>query len=335
MFNFKRLLCTTAMMIITLVSFSQQLPLYSQYVYNKFLINPAHAGSDGYTSFNITAREQWVGISGSPETYSLSWQTRLLKRGYNIKTNFLNRQVYLPKSEGKVGLGGYLFTDKSGLTQRTGFQAAYSYNLRIRNNTQLSLGIAFAGYHFKINANESSFGDPGEPWIRDDLRKGIFIPDVDAGIYLLNPAFDFGFSALQLIGASAKTGSSFYKSYSMSRHYYLFGSYNIDSGSDSEIEPSFLLKISDQIKPQADITVNYVHNQAMWIGLSYRTGSSLIASMRFRYIPGHTKWTSLFFGYSFDFSFNQLQSITYGSHELTIAIKFGDSSRKYRWLDRY
>ena len=66
------------------VALSQQLPVYSQYLYNKFLINPAHAGSDGYTSYNITAREQWIGYSGSPRTYSLSFQTRILKKGYRI-----------------------------------------------------------------------------------------------------------------------------------------------------------------------------------------------------------------------------------------------------------
>jgi len=48
-------------------SHAQQLPLYSQYLYNKFLINPAVAGSDGFTSLNITAREQWVGYSGAQE----------------------------------------------------------------------------------------------------------------------------------------------------------------------------------------------------------------------------------------------------------------------------
>jgi len=29
------------------------------------------------------------------------------------------------------------------------------------------------------------------------------------------------------------------------------------------------------------------------------------------------------------------ERVTYGTHELTIALKFGDSARKYRWLDRY
>ena len=37
---------------------AQQLPLYSQYIFNGFMVNPAVAGHDGYTSFNTTARQQ-------------------------------------------------------------------------------------------------------------------------------------------------------------------------------------------------------------------------------------------------------------------------------------
>ncbi len=30
--------------------------------------------------------------------------------------------VYVPKTEGKVGFGGYIFSDRNGLVSRTGFQ---------------------------------------------------------------------------------------------------------------------------------------------------------------------------------------------------------------------
>ena len=63
----------------------QQLPIYSQYLFNRFLINPAVAGSDGYTSLNLTAREQWVGYDGAPRTFSFSAQTRIIKKGYKLK----------------------------------------------------------------------------------------------------------------------------------------------------------------------------------------------------------------------------------------------------------
>ena len=151
----------------------------------------------------------------------------------------------------------------------------------------------------------------------------------------MNPKFDIGFSALQLFGAAAKIGDYAYRNFRMDRHYYLFGSYALSVDNKTDLEPTLLLKISEQLKPQADIGITYVYNQNLWAGLTYRTGGGIIANMRFRYVPEHSKWTAIFFGYAIDFSLNRIQSVTYGTHELTVALKFGDSSRKYRWLDRY
>ena len=317
------------------VATAQQLPIYSQYLYNKFLINPAIAGSDGYTSVNITAREQWVGYSGAPRTYSLSWQTRFLKKPYHLRKRASNPTSYRPKTDGKVGMGAYIFSDRNGLIMRTGFQVAYSYNIWVRPQTQLSMGLAFTGYHFVINANESSFEDPNEPWLTDNLRKGVFVPDADFGIYLLNNRYDIGFSAQQLFGAAAKIGDYAYRNFHMDRHFYMFGSYYIPLGGKAELEPSVLGKISEELMPQADIGMTYIYDQTIWGGLTYRTGGGVIANIRFKYVPRHTENTTLFFGYAVDFTLNQIQRVTYGTHELTFAVKFGDSSRKYRWLDRY
>jgi type IX secretion system PorP/SprF family membrane protein len=331
----KRLVYIIFFAFLGQIAFAQQLPLYSQYLYNKFLINPAHAGSDGYTSFNITAREQWIGYSGAPRTYSISFQTRRLKRGYELKQTLLNRTAYRPKTDGKVGFGGYIFSDKNGLIQRTGFQTSYSYHMWIQDYTQLSLGLAVTGYYFSINVNEKNFEDPSEPWLTDNLRRGIFVPNADFGIYLLNPRFDVGFSAQQLFGSAAKIGADAYRNYKMYRHYYLFGSYFFTSGLKAEIEPSILLKMSEMLMPQADFGLTYIYDQEFWAGLSYRTSGALIANIRFKFVPSQVQQTTIFFGYAFDFTSNKIQSVTYGTHELTIALKFGDSSRKFRWLDRY
>jgi type IX secretion system PorP/SprF family membrane protein len=317
------------------LAIAQQLPIYSQYLYNKFLINPAHAGSDGYTSINLTAREQWVGYSGAPRTYSLSWQTRFLKKRFDIKLKSNNKTVYRPKTDGKIGLGAYVFSDRNGLVQRTGFEICYSYHMWVQEHTQLSMGLGFTGYHFIIKADEASFEYPNEPWLTDNLRKGVFIPDIDFGIYLLNPRFDIGFSALQLIGASAKIGDYAYRNFKMDRHFYLFGSYYLPVANKQELEPSVLLKVSEELRPQADLGLTYIYDQSFWTGLTYRTGGGIIANIRFKYVPKHTMKTALFIGYAVDFTLNQIQRVTYGTHELTLALKFGDSSRRYRWLDRY
>ena len=95
---------------------SQQLPVYSQYLYNKFLINPAVAGSNGYTSVNFTARQQWSGYYGAPRTFSLSYQTRMLKAKFFLSNNLFNRTQYHSKTKGRVGFGFNAFNDVNGLS---------------------------------------------------------------------------------------------------------------------------------------------------------------------------------------------------------------------------
>lgn len=310
------------------LTFGQQLPLYSQYLYNKFLINPAVAGSDGYTSVNLTAREQWVGYYGAPRTFSFCWQTRLLKRSYILKQTHVRKEIYRPKSDGKVGFGGYVFSDKNGLIQRTGFQASYAYHMWIENNTQLSMGLSLTGYIYKINEKEINFEDPNEPWLNNNLRRGMFVPDATFGVYLLNAKYSFGFSADQLFEASAKIGNNAYKNFKMSRQYYIFGSYDFARGPNIIIQPSFLVMMSEQLKPQADIGVTYIYEKGFWAGLTFRTSGALIANLG-------VKYQNIFIGYAFDFTLSEIQRITYGTHEITFALKFGDNNRRYRWLDRY
>jgi type IX secretion system PorP/SprF family membrane protein len=327
----KRLLYILFFAIIGQISNAQQLPLYSQYLYNKFLINPAVAGSDGYTSLNLTARKQWIGLSGSPQTFSFGAQTRFLKRGYILKTRN-NKTVFRPQNDAKVGLGVSVFSNQSGLIQRTGFQLAYSYHIWLQRMTQLSLGLSFTGTDFRINEKQLSLQDQNDPLLNDNLRRGIFIPDATFGAYLLNRQYNIGFSVNQLFGASAKIGNDAYANYKLYRHYYIFGSYSFEHGKDVEIRPSVLIMMSEQqkpvVNPLVELGLNYIYNQSFWAGLSYRTSGAIIANVG-------VKCKSMFIGYSIDFTLQEIQRITYGTHEITIAWKFGDSARRYRWLDRY
>jgi type IX secretion system PorP/SprF family membrane protein len=325
----KKLVFILILFLTGTLAFGQQLPLYSQYLYNKFLINPAVAGSDGYTSVSLTAREQWVGYYGAPRTFSFSVQSRMLKKSYMLKETKVKKDVYRPKSDGKVGLGGYIFSDKNGLVQRTGFQLSYAYHMWLLNSTQLSMGLSLTGYYYKINEKEIAFeNQANEPWLNNDLRRGMFVPDVTFGAYLLNPKYSLGFSADQLFQAAAKIGDYAYKNFKMSRQYYLFGSYDFLMSSREILQPSFLLLMSEQFKPQADIGVTYIYKQDFWGGLAFRTSGALITNIG-------VKYQNIFIGYAVDFSMQEIQRITYGTHEITFALKFGDNSRRYRWLDRY
>jgi type IX secretion system PorP/SprF family membrane protein len=328
----KKLVYILFFVITEQISFGQQLPLYSQYLYNKFLINPAVAGSDGYTSLNLTARKQWLGLSGSPQTFSFSVQTRFLKRKARVEVTKNNKTVFRPQNDAKVGLGASVFSNQSGLIQRTGFQVAYAYHIWLHKMTQLSFGLSFTGTYFRINAKQLSLEDQNDPLLNDNLQRGIFIPDAAFGVYLLNHQYNIGLSVDQLFGASVKIGNDAYSDYKLYRHYYIFGSYSFERGKEVELRPSLLIMMSEAqnpvVNPVVEIGLNYIYNQAFWTGLSYRTSGAIIANVGMKY-------KNMFIGYAIDFTLQQIQTITYGTHEINIAWKFGDSAIRYRWLDRY
>ena len=78
---------------IAVTAMGQQVPMYSQYIMNGFLVNPSFAGSDGYTTVNLTVREQWVGMAGAPSTYAASFQTRILKNSYISKSTSVRKNI--------------------------------------------------------------------------------------------------------------------------------------------------------------------------------------------------------------------------------------------------
>ncbi len=324
----KKVLLIVAAIMMTAGLRAQQLPIYSQYIFNKYIINPAVAGSDGYTSINLTTRQQWAGYQGAPQTYSLSMNGRILKKKYSIGKNLFDQKTFTPRKEGRVGLGGTLFSDINGLVRRTGFSTSYAYHVWLHGETQLSFGLAFTGYHYKIDQRQIQFEDPDEPWLNTDFRKGIFVPDFNFGVFLLNRQYAIGFSAQELMEGFVRPGSQAYRDLKLHRTYYLFGNYDFEPGDKSVIQPSVMIRMSEQLRPQADVGVSWAYDNRVWVGATFRTGSAIIANVGMRR-------DRMFFGYSFDFTLNSIQRATYGSHEFLVAARFGDAPRKYRWLDRY
>lgn len=88
----KSIIFAVVFSFLSLATIAQQVPMYSQYMMNGFLINPSLAGRDGYTTVNLTIREQWVGLNGAPATFAASFQTRILKNSYIEKSTAVSEK---------------------------------------------------------------------------------------------------------------------------------------------------------------------------------------------------------------------------------------------------
>jgi type IX secretion system PorP/SprF family membrane protein len=149
---FKRKVITTFLMFVGLSASAQQLPLFSQYMFNGFLVNPAVAGVDGYTAVTVTAREQWLGMKEAPKTHIVAFQGRILRKGHISRNRSVWKRFLSQSRSGRVGLGGYIYNDRNGLIDRTGAQFTYAYHLTLRND-QLSFGLSANIYQYSIDRN--------------------------------------------------------------------------------------------------------------------------------------------------------------------------------------
>jgi type IX secretion system PorP/SprF family membrane protein len=304
---------------------AQQLPLFSQYLFNGFLINPAYAGLNGYSTVNLTAREQWVGLADAPTTHIVSFQTRILQQSFIHKSASARRKMMRKNANGRVGIGGYVYNDKVGIINRTGLQAAYAYHIPMDKGTNLSFALAGSLYQFSIPRDQISTEMSRDPLI-DNISLNMWIPDVSVGCVYSTPTYYAGISANQLLQAYLKFGGSVDNTYRLYRQYNITGGYRYEINDDYAVEPSILIKVTNQMVAQADITTRVYYND-YWAGVSYRTGGAAIFMMG-------VSVNKFLFGYAFDYNFNSLQTKTYGSHEFMVAYKFGDNPARLRFLNR-
>ncbi len=306
-------------------SYAQQLPLYDQYMMNPYILNPAIAGYDGYTTLDLTVRTQWVGIPNAPNDQIFSAQTRLLKNKFKIKRG-KGKNVMKPGRSGRVGLGGFVFNDNNGSVSRTGMHFSYAYHLWI-GRSQLSFGLGGTAYQFQIK-NLDFLED--EPLVEQGIYEPVFVPDADFGVYynaVYPNSYYVGFSIKNLLQSYLKLGNRSLEEFRMYRHYYLMGGYKFEF-SNFDLEPSFLAKTSSQLSPQLDINLKAYFMKNYWIGLSYRTNKTVVALFG-------VSVKRIYFGYAFDYEFNNIVKHSFGSHEFSISVKLGNTSRRFPWLERY
>lgn len=286
---------------ITIASTAQQLPLYSQYMMNAFLLNPAIAGSVDYFPIRLTARQQWVGINDAPSTQALSAH-------------------YLFEYQ-KLGVGGYIFNDQFGPMSRIGIQACASYHIPLSGiNSKLGIGLALKGFQFKFDESKLKAIDDADPALSySTVTK--FVPDADFGMYLYNDKYFVGVSATQLVQLNIDFGDSSVDKNSIIRHYYAMGGYKFTLSEDFDIEPSLLFKGTMQTPWQIDFNVKGYYKRMYWLGVSYRSSKDIVAMLGI-------KVKKYYLGYAFDYTMSNIKRYTSGSHEILLGINITEGKNR-------
>lgn len=264
----KKLSTTTLIIVVMgITCYAQQDPLYSQYLNNPFVINPAYAGLNNNLNASVAYRSQWGGFDGHPTT--------------------LNFNSHISLVDNKVGAGLLVVQDKLGNVKNTDIMGAASYKIKFKEQV-FSFGMQAGITNSNSNNNSLNIYQPGDPAFAtgDNLSKF----NVGVGAILKSDKYFLGFSVPRLLKTKMSNGGQSYELYD--QHIYLFGSYIFFINEHLRFKPSTLIKAVKGSPISADLNANLNIDGKYTAGVFTRNfntyGVLLQANFKDKYRVGYT-----------------------------------------------
>lgn len=282
--------------ICTFVASAQQDPQMSQHMFNHLMTNPGFAGNSGVINLMLLNRQQWVGFPGAPVTTSFQTDATVKLIGNTD------------------GIGFSVVKDAIGYEKNVSFGLSYAYRF------QLGRGLLGCGFSAGLMNKNLSPGwstsqggdlvDGSDPALPKQEVDGV-LPDLGAGFYYRHPKYYLAISSTHVNQPSFTFEEKGH--YSLRRHYYLTGGYNLEMNDDRfTVLPSFFFK-SDGATSQIDLDLLLQYNKRFWGGLGYRNKDAVVVFL------GLELQNGIKIGYSYDMNTSALSRYNSGSHELFVS----------------
>ena len=318
-----RLICTLFFVMQLSLLVAQQQPQYTQYVQNMQVINPALTGVYHGMYVKAASRNQWIGLENAPKTNYITVSAPL-----NIDRDMLmagsadfgvedvgtreDRDGYYA-SENHHGIGLMVLDDRTGSLSKSSANLTYAYHIALGTMANLAVGVGGGLSRISLNIDELRFDNELEPLIVDG-NSVRWSPDLNAGFYLYGASFFAGASVQQVL----KQKVSFAEDYVSEGvpHYFFTVGYRFWMGQDFSFMPSVMLKRIRPLPSSIDLNLKIAFRNNVWFGGSYRKDDSFSA------IFGFTVSKILDVGYAYDFTQSALKTVSHGTHELVLGVKF-------------
>jgi len=289
---------------ISIKGLAQQDPMYSQYMFNQLIINPAYAGTRDVLNASLLYRNQWVNIPGAPNTGIVS--------------------IDAPLENQRVGLGMNAVFDKIGVTNYSGLTGIYSYKIKFEQSF-LTFGLqAGVGFYFS-DFSSVDYSDGGSPDVAFQNDFHDVLPHIGFGMYYSTSRFYAGLSIPQIAGYAIQN-ALYHKSESsyldLANHLFISSGYMFDLTPDIQLKPSVLVKYVSGAPVEFDINAIVSMYDILALGISYRS----LASINFLAQVRVTR--QIYIGYAYEYSTTNLSTFSNGSHEFMLQYYFDFSHAK-------
>lgn len=272
--------------------FGQQLPLYSEYMFNSFEINPAYAGFRDAVNITTMYRKQWTGSQSAPQSTFMA--------------------IDMPVAAKRVGLGVKIVDDRDEVTKTFGAQAAYSFKIPTGDRSSVALGLQAGLLNFKSDLTKIDVIDPNDPSFSENINTTKL--NFGTGVFFHTEFFFAGFSSPNLFRNNLKrnqpgAGASDVK---QNTHVYFNTGYVFSLSDDIFLKPSILVRGVVGAPLSYDLNANFLIADRLTLGASYRNNTAVVGILDVRIL------SELHLGYAYDHSISRLNIIAKGSQEIML-----------------
>ena len=209
--------------LFTSVSYGQQDPMFTKYMFNSLAYNPAYAGSNGHMAIALIHRTQWWGIQGGPNTQSFT--------------------IHSPLKNERVGLGLSVVGDAIGPTNSIDANLSYAYHLPLGKKAKLSIALQGGAMNWRADWSDLDI-EHAQDDAFSEVQPNFWLPNFGAGLYFYTDNFYLGFSSPKLIEYDLRKENLNTTQWAKQhRHFYLSSGAAIPLNGDALVfKPSILVK---------------------------------------------------------------------------------------------
>ena len=286
------LIFCSGIMLISLKGYAQQNPLFTQYMFNGLVINPAYTGSHESMTTTFAARSQWTGLKGAPQTQVAS--------------------LHSPLKLSRSAAGAVFVHDKVGVISQYMAYGTYAYRIPISKHAKLAVGGQAGVTYYQANLSELNIitqtGQPDPIFSQNESR---MLPNLGIGAYIYSKRSYIGISLPTLIN-NRWNDQDAYTQARQKRHYFLSAGHVFPLGQNLKFKPNVLLKWIEGGTFQYDLNANMLIHEIVWVGVSYRMKDSVDGLLELNIN------NQLSLGYSYGYPISSLAAVQTGTHEVVL-----------------
>lgn len=325
-------------LIQSALSFGQQMPQFSQYQRNQYMVNPGAAGMYDFVDITLGGRMQWAGFENAPMSsylYASSVISRKPRVRYNPALRTSVGPVRSPEvNTGKLkhALGGMLIADQYGAFRQLKGALTYALHIPLSNKMNMSFGanVGISNRAFlqdraqTLNILNPSLGYTDNTYDTYAQSANMNTMDIGAGLYVYSQKLFLGIAAEQLTRDLVSFGGTNMVYVDPRMHLNFSAGYKFSLGDNLSLMPSVLLKYMQPAPLSLEGTLQLEYKEWLWFALSFRQGvGGFNNSDAFIAMAGLNISETFKLGYSYDYSISQFNQHSAGGHEIVLGLMLG------------